>query len=183
MNLTGREILVAVTGGIAAYKAAALVSRLVSAGAGVSVMMTASATELVGPKTFQALTDRPVRLTLWNDESAMAHIAAAKRAELLCVVPATANIVAKAALGVADDLVSTTILAFDGPVLFAPAMNSTMWNKPATKRNIQRLLDDGALMIGPETGRLCCGDDGAGRMAEPDEIFAEIERIFALVVQ
>lgn len=179
MSFAGREILIAVTGGIAAYKAAALVSRLVGSGAGVSVMMTASATELVGPKTFQALTGRPVRLNLWNDESAIPHIAAAKRAELLCVVPATANILAKAALGIADDLVSTTILAFAGPVLFAPAMNSVMWNKPATKRNIERLRDDGAFFIGPETGRLCCGDDGAGRMAEPDAILAEIERLLA----
>ena len=179
MNLAHREILIAVTGGIAAYKTAALVSRLVRSGAQVSVMMTDSATKLVGPKTFEALTGRAVRLDLWQDTSAIPHIDAAKKAELLCVAPATANIIAKAACGIADDLVSTTILAFDGPALFAPAMNSVMWNKPATQRNIRQLTDDGALLIGPASGHLCCGDDGQGRMAEPDAIYAEIERLLA----
>lgn len=177
--LKDREILIAVSGGIAAYKTAVLVSRLVRAGARVSVMMTAAATELVGPKTFEALTRRPVRLDLWHDASAIPHIDAAQKAELLCVAPATANLLAKAASGIADDLVSTTILAFDGPALFAPAMNRVMWNKPATKRNVERLTADGVYFVGPESGRLCCGDDGDGRMAEPEEIFAEIERLLS----
>lgn len=179
MALAGREILVAVTGGIAAYKAAALVSLLVRRGASVSVMMTDAATKLVGPKTFEALSGRPVRLDLWTGASAIPHIDAAKKAALLCVVPATANILAKAAAGLADDLVSTTILAFDGPLLFAPAMNRVMWNKAATRRNVERLAADGALFVGPESGHLCCGDDGDGRMAEPDEILAEIERLLS----
>lgn len=177
MTFSSREILIAVTGGIAAYKAAVLVSQLVRGGAGVSVIMTASATELIGSKTFEALSGRPVRTGLWAASDPIPHIEAAKSAELLCVVPATANILAKAASGIADDLVSTTILAFSGPILFAPAMNSAMWGKPATQRNVRRLIDDGAQFIGPESGRLACGDDGAGRMAEPDEIFVQIERI------
>ncbi len=178
MNEKRFEILIGVTGGIAAYKTAILVSALVRSGRNVSVMMTESATKLVGPKTFQALSGRPVRVSLWEeDASAHPHIDAAIKADLFCVAPATANLLAKAACGIADDLLSTTILAFDGPILLAPAMNSVMWSKPATQRNIARLREDGFHFVGPETGRLSCGDHGVGRMAEPETILQEIEAI------
>lgn len=168
-----RELLIGVTGGIAAYKTAALVSRLVQAGAGVTVVMTRAATRLVGPKTFEALTGRPVATRTFGP-SPHPHIELAQAAELLCVAPATANILAKAAVGLADDLLSTVLLSFDGPVLFAPAMNARMWQKPAVRRNIAQLKADGAILVGPGEGYLSCGETGAGRMAEPDVIFQAI---------
>ncbi len=168
-----RELLVGVTGGIAAYKTAALVSRLVQAGAGVTVIMTRSATRLVRPKTFEALTGRPVRTRVFG-VGAHPHIELADSADLLCVAPATANILAKAAMGLADDLLSTVLLSFAGPILFAPAMNTRMWEKPAVRRNVAQLKDDGAMLIGPEEGYLSCGATGAGRMAEPEAIFQAI---------
>jgi phosphopantothenoylcysteine decarboxylase len=177
--MKGRELLIGVTGGIAAYKTAALVSQLVQAGAGVSVIMTRSATRLVGPKTFEALSGRPVGVRIFGG-GAHPHIEAAVRAELLCVAPATANILAKAACGSADDLLSTILLAFAGPVLMAPAMNTTMWQKPAVQRNVAQLRADGVQLIDPEEGRLSCGMYGPGRMAEPDTIFRAIaERLNA----
>jgi phosphopantothenoylcysteine decarboxylase len=171
--MKGREILIGVSGGIAAYKTAALVSQLVQAGAGVSVVMTRSATRLVGPKTFEALTGRPVGLRVFGD-GAHPHIEPAQRAELFCIAPATANIIAKAACGLADDLVSTVLLAFDGPVLMAPAMNTVMWQKPAVQRNIAQLRADGIQLIEPGEGRLSCGMYGPGRMAEPEAILLAI---------
>lgn len=171
--MKGRELLIGVTGGIAAYKTATLVSQLVKAGAGVTVIMTRSATKLIAPKTFEALTGRPVGLRVFG-HGAHPHIEAAEDAELFCVAPATANILAKAACGLADDLLSTVLLAFDGPVLMAPAMNSVMWEKPAVQRNIAQLRADGVLLIDPEEGRLSCGMYGPGRMAEPDTIFKAI---------
>ncbi|MBN1393409.1 MAG: phosphopantothenoylcysteine decarboxylase [Pirellulales bacterium] len=171
--MTGREILIGVSGGIAAYKTAALVSRLAQAGAGVTVVMTRSATKLVGPKTFEALSGRPV-LTRIFDRGSHPHIETAARAELLCIAPATANILAKTACGLADDLLSTIYLAFDGPVLMAPAMNYKMWEKHAVQRNVAQLRADGVVIIDPEDGRLSCGSTGAGRMAEPEEIFQAI---------
>ncbi len=171
-----RELLIGVSGGIAAYKTAALVSRLVQAGAGVTVVMTRSATRLVGPKTFEALTGRPVRTRVFG-AGAHPHIELANSAELLCVAPATANILAKAAIGLADDLLSTLLLSFDGPVVFAPAMNTHMWEKPPVQRNVAQLRSDGAVLIGPEQGYLSCGASGAGRMAEPETIFQAIADI------
>ena len=171
--MNGRELLIGVTGGISAYKTAALVSRLVQAGAGVSVVMTSSARRLVGPKTFEALTGRPVRTRTFG-RGAHPHIELAEAAELICVAPATANILAKAAWGLADDLLSTTLLSFDGPVVMAPAMNSRMWEKPAVQRNVQQLRNDGVLLVGPEEGYLSCGTHGPGRMASPEQIFQAI---------
>jgi phosphopantothenoylcysteine decarboxylase len=173
LPMNGRELLIGVTGGIAAFKTAALVSKLVQAGAGVSVVMTKSATQLVGPKTFEALTGRPVGVKVFG-RGAHPHIEAAQKAELFCIAPATANILAKTACGLADDLVSTVYLAFDGPVLMAPAMNAKMWEKPAVKRNLEQLRADGVILIDPGEGRLSCGDIGAGRMAEPEEIIRVI---------
>ena len=180
--LKDREILIAVSGGIAAYKTAVLVSRLVRAGARVSVMMTEAGARLVGPKTFQALSGRPVRVSLWEDAaSAHPHIDAGHAAEIFCIAPATADILAKAAAGIADDLLSTTILAFDGPILLAPAMNCAMWSKPAVQRNVARLREDGFHFVGPETGRLSCGQSGVGRMAEPEAILEKMAEIIKAV--
>ena len=173
--MNGRQLLIGVTGGIAAYKTAAVVSRLVQAGAGVSVVMTDAATRLVGPKTFEALSGRPVRSDMWDPAvGAHPHIELAESAELLCVAPATANLLAKAACGLADDLLSTLLLSFHGPVILAPAMNSRMWEKPLVQRNARQLREDGFLFVGPEEGHLSCGTVGVGRMASPEEIFRVI---------
>lgn len=171
--MKGRELLIGVTGGIAAYKTASLVSQLVQAGAGVTVVMTQSALKLVGPKTFEALTGRPVRTRVFG-HGAHPHIEIAERAELMCIAPATANILAKAAWGLADDLLSTLLLSFDGPVLMAPAMNTLMWQKPAVQRNVAQLRADGIVLIDPEEGYLSCGMRGPGRMAEPATILRAI---------
>ncbi len=173
--MKGRELVIGVTGGIAAYKTAALVSRLVQAGAGVTVVMTRAATEMVGPKTFEALTGRPVGVEMFAT-SVHPHIEMADQAELMCVAPATANLLAKAATGLADDLLSTTLLSVAGPVLLAPAMNSRMWAKPAVKRNVQQLRDDGLILIDPEEGYLSCGTRGPGRMASPETIYEVIRK-------
>jgi phosphopantothenoylcysteine decarboxylase len=178
--MNGRELLIGVSGGIAAYKTAMLVSRLVQAGAGVTVVMTRAATRLVGPKTFEALTGRPVGLNVFGPGS-HPHIELAEKAELFCVAPATANILAKAATGLADDLLSTLLLAAAGPVLMAPAMNSRMWEKPAVQRNVAQLQADGILLIDPEDGYLSCGTRGPGRMASPERIFAAIETALSRV--
>ena len=171
--MNGRELVIGVTGGIAAYKTAALVSRLVQAGAGVSVVMTRAATELVGVKTFEALSGRPVQTETFGP-GAHPHIELAQAADLLCVAPATANLLAKAACGLADDLLSTLLLSFDGPILLAPAMNSSMWEKPPVQRNTEQLRADGFLLIDPEEGYLSCGARGPGRMASPEKIFQVI---------
>jgi phosphopantothenoylcysteine decarboxylase/phosphopantothenate--cysteine ligase len=169
-----KEVLLGVTGGIAAYKSAAIVSRLVQHGIGVTVVMTRSATKLVAPQTFAALSGKPVRYSIFGVKMGHAHIELARSADLFCIAPATANILAKAAHGIADDLVSTLILSFDKPILFAPAMNTVMWNKPSVQRNIQQLRDDGMFFIGPESGHLSCGEAGQGRMAEPEKIVEKI---------
>jgi len=173
--MNGREVLVGISGGIAAYKTATLVSKLVKAGAGVTVLMTRSATELVSPNTFEALSGRPVGTELFGRGS-HPHIEVAEKADIMCVAPATANILAKAAVGLADDLLSTVLLSFDGPLIMAPAMNNHMWEKPSVQRNIKQLRQDGVTLIGPEEGRLSCGTVGEGRMSEPDAIFEEIKK-------
>lgn len=174
--MTGREIVVGCSGGIAAYKTAALVSQLVQAGAGVSVVMTPAARQFIGPATFAALTGRPVAENVFDAAHYPlgAHIELADRAELLCVAPATANVLAKAASGAADDLLSTLLLSFTGPILMAPAMNCEMWEKPAVQRNVVRLRDDGVHFVDPEEGWLSCRRRGMGRMAAPDKIVQAI---------
>ena len=177
--MNGREIVVGVTGGIAAYKTAALVSQLVQAGAGVTVVTTAAADQFVGPTTFAALTGRPVARKVF-DESQFplgAHIALAERAELLVVAPASADFLAKAAHGLADDLLSTLYLAFAGRVLMVPAMNTAMWEKPAVQRNITQLRADGVQFIDPDSGWLSCRQVGAGRMAAPEKILAVMQEV------
>lgn len=168
-----REILLGVTGGIAAYKAADLCSLLVQAGASVSVVMTRSAKRFIGPTTFEALTGRPVHNRLFSprEHHQGEHIGLVRRADLLIVAPASANCLAKFAHGLADDLLSTIALSQTGPVLLAPAMNSEMWGKPAVMRNVAQLRVDGCEIVEPGSGWLSCGQVGPGRMAEPEEIF------------
>ena len=169
-----KEILLGVTGGIAAYKSATIVNRLSQHGIGVTVVMTHSATRLIAPQTFETLSGRPVRLSVFGAGMSHVHIELARSADLFCIAPATANILAKAAHGIADDLVSTLILSFDKPILFAPAMNTVMWNKPAVQRNVKQLQGDGMFFIGPELGHLSCGETGIGRMTEPETIVEKI---------
>jgi len=170
--LAGKELVLAVTGGIAAYKAAELCSRLVQRGAGVTVVMTEAATKFVTPLTFQALSARPVRTSTWDlpDSSDPQHIGLTERSDLMIVAPATANIIAKAACGICDDLVSTMILASACPVIFCPAMNNLMWEHPVTQENVARLQTLGHAMIGPEEGWLACRNVGKGRMSDPVHI-------------
>lgn len=179
MSLTNREILIGVTGGIAAYKTAMLVSKLVQAGAKVTVAMTPSATKFVGPPTFAALTGRNVAVELFDDADYPlgAHIQLAQKAELFCIAPATANFLAKCAHGMADDLLSTIYLATAAPVLMAPAMNVEMWSKAATQRNLNQLVADGVQMIEPDSGWLSCRQEGKGRMAEPERILEAIAKL------
>ena len=173
-DLGGREILLGVCGGIAAYKAAVLTSLARKAGLGVTAIMTEAATKLIAPKTFEALTGRPVATTMWGPNLVHPHIELARQADVFCVAPATANTMAKAAAGFADNLMTSTILAFTGTLIYAPAMNAAMWEKPATQRNLRQLIEDGATVVGPETGRFSCGEAGVGRMAEPETIFEAI---------
>ena len=167
--LSGHRILLCVTGGIAAYKAAELVRRLRDAGAEVRVAMTENARHFVGATTFQALSGQPVRTSLWDEqaEAAMGHIELARWASAVVVAPATANTIAKLAHGFADDLVSTLCLATEAPVAVAPAMNRVMWANAATQANVATLRDRGVLVIGPDAGDQACGEIGEGRMVEP----------------
>lgn len=175
--LVDRELIVGITGGIAAYKTAALVSQLVQGGARVSVVMTEAAQQFVAPATFAALTGRPVATQVFQPSlfPLGAHITLAERAELFCIAPATADFLAKAAHGLADDLLATLYLSFTGTVLMAPAMNPDMWNKPVVQRNVRQLATDGVHIITPDEGWLSCRRTGPGRMAEPDRIQRCIE--------
>lgn len=174
--LNGKTVVLGVTGGIAAYKACEVVSRLRKLGAAVYVIMTHAATEFVQPLTFETLSNHPAvtdtfaRPATWEVE----HIALAKRADVFVIAPATANILAKMACGIADDMLSTTVLATKAPVLAAPAMNTGMWTAPATKANVETLRRRGVHFVGPAAGYLACGDTGAGRMSEPEEIVSAI---------
>jgi phosphopantothenoylcysteine decarboxylase/phosphopantothenate--cysteine ligase len=172
------ELIIGVSGGIAAYKTAMLVSSLVQDGHGVTVVMTRSARKFIGAATFRALTGRPVATQPFDRAYPLgAHIELADKAQLLCVAPASADLLAKAATGLADDLLSTLLLSFTGPIIFAPAMNTAMWEKAAVQRNIERLRSDGYHIIDPDSGWQSCRRSGKGRMAEPAEIKAAIERL------
>jgi len=170
--LEGREIVLGVSGGIAAYKAAALASLLVQQGAGVTAMLSPNARRFVGAATFAALTGRPVATKSFAPAAFPlgAHIELAARADLVIVAPASADLLAKAAAGAADDLLTTLLLCAECPVLVAPAMNAAMWTKPAVQRNVAQLAADGLTIIQPGTGWLSCRQSGTGRMAEPEEI-------------
>ncbi|AOP32730.1 phosphopantothenoylcysteine decarboxylase [Leptospira tipperaryensis] len=160
----GKEILIAVSGSIAAYKTCELVRNLTKEGFPVTVIMTSHATEFIGPITFEALTGKKVRIDEY--EEGMAHIDAKNSASVMAIVPATANIIGKIANGIADDLVTSTYLAANCPVIVAPAMNPFMYAHPSVQRNLKRLSEDGVILADPTHGVVVCGDEGYGKLAE-----------------
>jgi len=180
MELQGKRIVLGVTGGIAAYKAAELVRLLGRQGADVQVAMTGGAAHFVTATTFQALSGKPVFADQWDARmpNAMAHIDLSRQADLILVAPASADFLARAAHGLAGDLLTTMVLARDCPLLVAPAMNRQMWEHPATRRNIAQLAADGVTILGPASGEQACGEVGAGRMLEPEEILEELVAFF-----
>ena len=176
--LKDRHIVLGVSGGIAAYKACDLVSRLKKRGAQVRVVLTAHACEFVPPLTFETLSGNPAYTDAFDRKFEIEHVALAKWADAAVVAPATANILAKMAAGIADDLLSTTMLAVAAPVLVAPAMNTAMWKHPATRANVETLRGRGVRFVGPESGKLACGDTDVGRMSEPEQIVEALEALF-----
>lgn len=180
MSIEQREIVLGVTGGIAAYKAAMLTSLLVQRGARVTAVLTRNARRFVGEATFAALTGRPVAARSFDRSYPLgAHIELAERADLVVVAPASADFLAKVAAGAADDLLTTLVLCADCPLLVVPAMNAAMWAKPAVQRNVAQIVADGAQLVPPGSGWLSCRKAGTGRMAEPAEIAVVIEAVLA----
>jgi phosphopantothenoylcysteine decarboxylase/phosphopantothenate--cysteine ligase len=175
MTLGGRRVLLGVTGGIAAYKAAYLARLLREQGAEVQVVMTPAATRFVGADTFAALTGRPVFSDVFEHPEAVLHVRLAREADAAVVAPATANVLAKLALGIADDLLTSTLLEFRGPLVVAPAMHSGMLAHPATQDNMRKLRQRLVVVVGPVEGPLAAGDEGMGRMAEPEEVVSALE--------
>ncbi len=175
-SLKGRRILLGITGGIAAYKSAELCRMLIKAGASVRVVMTRAATQFITPLTLETLSGYPVYCDVFDRSHAweVEHIAHARWADTLLVAPATANSLTKLALGQADDALSTTALAFRGPLVLAPAMNTAMWEDPTTQTHLDKLYQSGANIVSPGTGDLACGESGAGRLAELDDIFQAV---------
>ena len=167
-----KKIIIGVSGGVAAYKTAMLVSRLVQSDWQVQVVSTSSAQRFVGDATFSALTGRPVASKLFDERFPLgAHIELARDYDVICIAPATANVIGKVASGLADDLLSTLCLCFMGPIIMAPAMNCEMWDKAPVQRNLQTVQKDGIKIVEPGEGWLSCRVKGKGRMAEPDEIY------------
>ncbi len=169
-----KRIVLGITGGIAAYKAAELARLLVKQGIEVQVAMTEAATHFITPATMQALTGHPVLIDQWQDDKGMSHIHASRAADAIVIAPATADFMAKLATGLADDLLSTLCLARDCPLLVAPAMNKQMWSNAATQRNVQRLLADRVTLLGPARGVQACGEEGWGRMLEAEALAQEV---------
>src|ERR1041385_962179 len=180
MTLKGKRILLGMTGGIAAYKAAELVRLLVKAGADVRVAMTEAATRFIGPTTMQALSGQPVWTDLWDPRvsDSMGHIELSRDRDLILVAPASADFMAKLAHGLSDDLLSTLCIARRCPLMGAPAMNVEMWENPATTRNAEALRADGVTLVGPASGGQACGELGMGRMTEPADILADVQFFF-----
>jgi len=180
-RLDSREIVVGVTGGIAAYKAAELVSCLRQRGAAVTVVMTAAACRFVQPLTFAVLSGRRVIADLFDrpDQYEVEHIALAQKTDLAIIAPATANFLGKAAAGIADDALSTAMLSLSCPIVVAPAMNHRMWNNPVVQRNLQRLRELGYHMVEPQEGWLACGEKGIGRLADVEAILEAAEAALA----
>ena len=178
MSLTGKKIVLGVSGGIAVYKAVDLVSRLRKKGAEVKIVMTEAATKFVTPLTFRELSANPVVVSMWGEvhEFNVEHIALACWADLFVVAPATANIIAKMATGIADDMLSTTLLATPAQIVICPAMNTNMYEHPITKANLQKLLDLGYKVLPAAEGHLACGTSGAGRLPEPQAIVEYLEQ-------
>jgi phosphopantothenoylcysteine decarboxylase / phosphopantothenate---cysteine ligase len=177
--LAGRRVLLGVTGGIAAYKACSLTRLLTQAGALVQVVMTRSAERFVGPATFAALSGRPAYTDLWEEPGSVLHVRLAHEADVAVIAPATANVIAKLAFGIADDLLTSTLLESACPLVIAPAMHTGMWEHEATQANVRTLEARGARIVGPVTGALAHGDEGMGRLAEPEHIFVAIEDVVA----
>ena len=179
--LRNRKIICGVTGGIAAYKAAELVSTLSRRGADTTVIMTASAQKFITPLTLRTLSGNPVITNLWGDQnpSEPIHVSIAETAELIVVAPATANTIGKIASGIADDMLTCTIMAFTGPVVIAPAMNDAMYHNTFVQRNLKELKNAGMILIGPERGRLASGKSGMGRMSDPQTIIRVLEKTLA----
>jgi phosphopantothenoylcysteine decarboxylase/phosphopantothenate--cysteine ligase len=179
--LSRARILLIISGGIAAYKSLELIRRLKDRGATVPVVMTSAARQFISPLSAATLSGQPVRDDLFSltDEAAIGHIELSRAADLIVIAPATANILARMAAGLADDMATTVLLATDKRVLAAPAMNVRMWLHPATRRNLERLRDDGVLIVGPDSGPMACGEFGPGRMAEPPAIVEAIEAALA----
>jgi phosphopantothenoylcysteine decarboxylase/phosphopantothenate--cysteine ligase len=175
-TLDGKTILLGVTGGIAAYKAVEICSKLVRSGASVHVVMTEHATHFVGPVTFRAITGHQVLTGLWDEprEYEIAHVSLPDKADLVLIAPATANIIGKIANGIADDMLSTMVMASRAPIVLAPAMNYKMWENPVTQANIERLKRLGYIVVDPETGRLACGEEGTGRLASLEKIIEAV---------
>ena len=182
MHLSGRRILLVIAGGIAAYKSLDLIRRLREKGATVRCVLTRGGAQFVTPLAVAALSEERVYDDLFSltDDNGMSHIRLSREADLLVVAPATADLMAKMAAGLADDLASTVLLASDKPILLAPSMNLLMWSHPATQANLATLKARGALQVGPGTGDLACGEVGDGRMADVADIVAAIERFFGL---
>ena len=177
------RILLGVTGGIAAYKAADLASRLVKDGCDVDVVMTKNACEFVTPLTFQTIVKSPVYTDSFApiEDFSVEHVSLAARADAVVICPATANIIGKAAAGIADDLLTTILLAVhEKPRVLCPAMNTAMWENPVVRRNLGALRDLGWKVVEPEIGRLACGEEGQGRLADPGLIFAFVKKILSL---
>jgi phosphopantothenoylcysteine decarboxylase/phosphopantothenate--cysteine ligase len=179
--LSRARILLIISGGIAAYKSLELIRRLKDRGATVRVVMTSAARQFISPLSAATLSGQPVRDDLFSltDEAAIGHIELSRAADLIVIAPASANILARMAAGLADDMATTVLLATDKRVLAAPAMNVRMWLHPATRRNLERLRDDGVLIVGPDSGPMACGEFGPGRMAEPPAIVEAIEAALA----
>lgn len=180
-DIVHRQIVLGVTGGIAAYKAAELTRELQRKGFDVQVVLTRAAASLVAPATFQALSGKPVFSDLWDPRVAdsMGHIELSRGKDAIVVAPASADFLAKVANGLADDLLSTLCLARECPLLVAPAMNRQMWDNTATRRNVERLLRDGVTVLGPASGDQACGEIGLGRMLEPEEIAEAVQGRFS----
>ncbi len=180
LKLSGSNILLGVTGGIAAYKAVDLASKLTAAGAKVNCIMTDNACQLICPKSFEAVTHQAVFTGMWSSpqDHKISHISLAERACVVVVAPATAHSIAKIATGICDDLLSSTLcVCWNKPVIIAPAMNSNMWSNPVVQKNVETVKQRKFTLVGPETGRLACGSTGPGRMAEPADIVKAIEKI------
>ena len=175
-DIAGKKILLGVTGGIAAYKAAELVRLLKKSNVDVNVVLTDSAKEFISPVTLQALSGNRVHTSMWDQSipNGMPHIELSRQCDFILIAPATADFISKVANGQADDLLSTLCLARDCPLIIAPAMNKQMWENPSTQRNIATLIADGIKLIGPDAGEQACGELGSGRMSEPESIFNEI---------
>jgi phosphopantothenoylcysteine decarboxylase/phosphopantothenate--cysteine ligase len=177
--LRGRRVLLGVTGGIAAYKAVILLRLLRLHGASVRVVMTRSAERFVGPATFAALSEHRVYTDLWEEPGVVLHVRLAREADLAIVAPATANVIAKLAQGIADDLLTSTLLEAACPLAVAPAMHSGMWEHPATRANVAALAARGVRLVGPVVGPRAAGDEGVGRMSEPEDILASVREMLA----